>query len=414
MKQNDVIVIGGGLAGLFAAITVATRGRQVMLVTKGVGAIAIGGGSIDLLGYDAQGVPVRDPVTAMDGLAADHPFAILGRQRVETAVQSFLDLCAAEGYPYLGDLQHNQWIPTALGRLKPTCLTPLSMNASSLKTATDVSVVEFEGLKDYCGRVMVDGLKQCPGYAKNYSLVSLKTDINDGRDLTALDVARWLDSESGQATFIDRLTEVVLPGSVILLPPVLGTKPDYRLFHKLEQATGCKLVETVGLPPAVTGYRLRRLLVNCLGKLNVKLIEQANVVRGIVEKGRCTGIVTGNLDRERTYRAESFILASGGFFGGGLQAEAGRAREVVFDLPITVPVDPAAWSKEKLFFAGSQPFARFGLQVDGKLRPVDANGKLLLENVYIAGKSLAGYDYCVEKSGNGVALATAYQAGAEA
>ena len=160
MKQNDVIVIGGGLAGLFAAITAAKRGRQVMLVTKGVGAIAIGGGSIDLLGYDAQGVPVRDPVAAMDGLSADHPFAILGHQRVETAVQSFLGLCAAEGYPYLGDLQHNQWIPTALGRLKPTCLTPLSMNASSLKTATDVTVVEFEGLKDYCGRVMVDGLRQ--------------------------------------------------------------------------------------------------------------------------------------------------------------------------------------------------------------------------------------------------------------
>lgn len=195
-------------------------------------------------------------------------------------------------------------------------------------------------------------------------------------------MARWLDSESGQAAFIDRLTAAVRPGSVILLPPVLGTKPDYHLFHKLEQATGCKLVETVGLPPAVTGYRLRRLLVNCLGKLNVKLIKsETNVVRGIIENGRCTGIVTGNLDRERTYCAESFILASGGFFGGGLQAEAGRASEVVFDLPVAVPADPV--DKEKLFFAGSQPFAKFGLQVDGKLRLVDASGKLLLENVYI-------------------------------
>ena len=414
MKQNDVIVIGGGLAGLFAAITAAKRGRQVMLVTKGVGAIAIGGGSIDLLGYDAQGVPVRDPVAAMDGLSADHPFAILGHQRVETAVQSFLGLCAAEGYPYLGDLQHNQWIPTALGRLKPTCLTPLSMNASSLKTATDVSVVEFEGLKDYCGRVMVDGLRQCPGYAKNYSLVSLKTDINDGRDLSALDVARWLDSESGQAAFIDRLTAAVRPGSVILLPPVLGTKPDYHLFHKLEQATGCKLVETVGLPPAVTGYRLRRLLVNCLGKLNVKLIEQANVVRGIIENGRCTGIVTGNLDRERTYCAESFILASGGFFGGGLEAEDGRIRETVFGLPVPAPTEQTEWSQRHLFFAGVQPFARFGIRTDGRLRPVDEAGKVLMDNVFVAGKMVAGYDYCAEKSGNGVALATAYQAGLEA
>ena len=414
MKQNDVIVIGGGLAGLFAAITAAKRGRQVLIVTKGVGAIAIGGGSIDMLGYDQAGVPVRNPRDAMAALGQDHPYAILGQQKIELAMQEFIALCAAEGYPYMGNLQQNQWIPTALGRVKPTCLTPLTMNAASLKAATAVTVVEFEGLKDYCGKVIVDGLAKCPGYQKKYSVVSVRTDINDGRDLTALDVARWLDSDSGQAACFAQLARSVAPNSVILLPPVLGTRPDYSLLKKIEQATQCKVIETVGLPPAVTGYRLRRMLVNCLSKLNVKLIEQANVLRATVENGRCSGIVTGNLDRERTYQADSFILATGGFFGGGLQAGAGQATEVVFDLPVPVPADPGAWSNETLFFSGSQPFAKFGVQVDTKLRPVDATGKLLLENVYIAGKTLAGYDYCSEKSGNGVALATAYQAGCEA
>jgi glycerol-3-phosphate dehydrogenase subunit B len=414
MKQNDVIVIGGGLAGLFAAITAAKRGRQVLIVTKGVGAIAIGGGSIDMLGYDQAGVPVRNPREAMAALGQDHPYSILGQQKVEQAMQEFIALCAAEGYPYMGNLQQNQWIPTALGRVKPTCLTPLTMNAASLKAATDVTVVEFEGLKDYCGKVIVDGLMQCPGYQKKYSVVSVRTDINDGRDLTALDVARWLDSEPGQAACFAQLVRCVVPNSVILLPPVLGTRPDYSLLDKIEQATQCKVMETVGLPPAVTGYRLRRMLVNCLSKLNVKLIEQANVLRATVENGRCSGIVTGNLDRERTYRADSFILATGGFFGGGLQAGAGQATEAVFDLPVPVPADPGAWSNERLFFTNSQPFAKFGVQVDARLRPIDATGKLMLENVFIAGKTLAGYDYCFEKSGNGVALATAYQAGCEA
>ena len=69
MRQNDVIVIGGGLAGLFAAITAARRNRKVLLVTKGVGAIAIGGGSIDMLGYDAQGVPVRSPAAGIVAFA---------------------------------------------------------------------------------------------------------------------------------------------------------------------------------------------------------------------------------------------------------------------------------------------------------------------------------------------------------
>ena len=414
MKQNDVIVIGGGLAGLFAAITAAKRGRRVLIVTKGVGAIAIGGGSIDMLGYDQAGAPVRNPREAMAALGPDHPYSILGQQKVEQAIQEFLSLCKAEGYPYMGNLQQNQWIPTALGRVKPTCLTPLTMNAASLKAATEVTVVEFEGLKDYCGKVIIDGLAKCPGYQKKYSVVSVRTNINDGRDLTALDVARWMDSDSGQAACFAQLVRCVAPNSVILLPPVLGTKPDYSLLRNMEQATQCKVIETVGLPPAVTGYRLRRLLVNCLSKLNVKLIEQANVLRATVENGRCSGIVTGNLDRERTYRADSFILATGGFFGGGLQAGAGQASEAVFGLPVPAPTDIGAWSNENLFFSGSQPFAQFGVQVDARLRPVDATGKLLLENVFIAGKTLAGYDYCSEKSGNGVALATAYQAGCEA
>jgi glycerol-3-phosphate dehydrogenase subunit B len=414
MKQNDVIVIGGGLTGLFAAITAAKRGRQVLVVTKGVGAIAIGGGTIDMLGYDQAGKPVQNPRDAMAALGQDHPYSILGQQQVEQAMQEFIALCAAEGYLYMGNLQQNQWIPTALGRVKPTCLTPLTMNAANLKTATEVAVVEFEGLKDYCGKVMIDGLAQCPGYQKKYSVVAIRTDINDGRDLTALDVARWLDTKAGQAACFAQLARRVAPNSVILMPPVLGTKPDYSLFRNMEQATQCKIIETVGLPPAVTGYRLRRMLVNCLSKLNVKLIEQANVIRTLVENGRCSGIVTGNLDRERTYRADSFILATGGFFGGGLQAGAGQATEIVFDLPVAAPTDSSAWSNENLFFSGSQPFAKFGVQVDAKLRPIDTTGRLLLENVYIAGKTLAGYDYCSEKSGNGVALATAYQAGCEA
>ena len=414
MKENDVIVIGGGLSGIFAAITAAKRGRQVLLVTKGVGAIAIGGGTIDMLGYDAAGVPVRSPWEAMEQLESTHPYTLLGRQTVDQAAQAFLSLCAEEGYPYLGSLQENQWIPTALGRVKPSCLVPLTMNAAHLKAAEEIAVVEVAGLKDYSGRIIADGLAQCPGYRKKYSAVTLKTGIEDGRDLTALDVARWLDTEKGQDFCFEQLARSVSPHSAILLPPVLGTRPDYTLFHKIEQATQCRVLETVGLPPAVTGYRLRKLLVKCMTKLKVRMIEQSNVLRATITNGRCSEIVTGNLDRERSYRAQSFILASGGLFGGGLQARPGQVIENIFNLPVQVPPETDQWSNEQLFFTSGQPFAKFGVKVDAKLRPVDDAGNVLLENVFVAGKTLAGYDYCFEKSGNGVALATAYRAGLEA
>lgn len=414
MKENDVIIIGGGLAGLFAAITAARRDRRVLLFARGVGSIAIGGGTIDMLGYDTGGVPVRNPIAAIETLGVEHPYIQIGREAVEASVQLFLDICREGGYPYQGSLTENRWIPTALGRLKPTCLTPMTMDTVELKDAETVFVAGFDGLKDYSPRVLAEGLSQCPGYRKNYSAIFLKTDLDTGRDLTALDVARWLDTPKGLESCLSQITESIPPRSMILMPPVLGAKPSYDVFNKIEQVTQCRVIETIGLPPAVTGYRLRRLLLTCLRKLNVSIIEQAQVIRAMVSEGRCHGIVTGNLDRERSYQAQSYILATGGFFGGGLLAEAGQVTEQIFNLPVQIPKQRSEWSKEHLFFTSGQPFAKFGVKVDETLRPVDSAGRVLLENVFVVGKALADYDYCTEKSGNGVALATAYRAGLEA
>ena len=48
----DVLVIGAGLSGLMAAYTAARNGRQVKVVTKGLGgALHWSAGTIDVLGY---------------------------------------------------------------------------------------------------------------------------------------------------------------------------------------------------------------------------------------------------------------------------------------------------------------------------------------------------------------------------
>ena len=56
--MRDVVVIGAGLAGLAAAIKAADAGLSVTLITKGVGGIQLGTGTVDILGYGP------DPVEA--------------------------------------------------------------------------------------------------------------------------------------------------------------------------------------------------------------------------------------------------------------------------------------------------------------------------------------------------------------
>ena len=49
--------------------------------------------------------------------------------------------------------------------------------------------------------------------------------------------------------------------------------------------------------------------------------------------------------------------------------------------------------------------------MDGAFRRVDADGRTLLENVHVAGATLAGAVPWREKSGDGISLATGYAAG---
>ena len=51
MRNSDVLVIGGGLAGLVAACVAAEKGKKVQLLTYGAGTLTIGGGIIDAIGY---------------------------------------------------------------------------------------------------------------------------------------------------------------------------------------------------------------------------------------------------------------------------------------------------------------------------------------------------------------------------
>ena len=71
----DTIIIGGGLAGLTAGLALLKAGQKVALVSDGQSALHFASGSFDLLGYDAQGQAVANPVEAIAQLDATHPYS---------------------------------------------------------------------------------------------------------------------------------------------------------------------------------------------------------------------------------------------------------------------------------------------------------------------------------------------------
>ncbi len=419
--QYDVIVAGAGFSGLVAAAAAVRRGRRVLLISKGGGAVSIGGGTIDILGYTGRDPVDGDPFAAMERLAPNHPYRLLGEQAVRDSLAFLGTLSAEAGYPLARPENRtgNLWLPTAAGTMKPIWLASCGMNPASLEAAKSFAVLGVTGMKDFSPHLIAAGLAACPQFAgKPLSRVSVFSPLlgtgNGTRDSSALDLARFVDGPEGRAWLRRALAEAAKNTEAVLIPAILGTRPDPALHADLERDLGVKVIELFCPPPSVTGLRLKSALMQAMRGGSIAFAENSTVSEALVENGRCKTLVTGGPGNRRAYHAETIIMATGGLFSDGITTEPGLAWETVFKLPATAPKAQEDWSCPRFFGREPHPFALMGVAVDKELRPVDPSGDPLLQNVFFVGRSLAGYDFATEKSGSGVALATGYFAGSKA
>lgn len=427
-RLYDVVVVGAGFAGLTAAAFAAARGAEVCLISRGMGALSVGGGSIDVLGYLPDGTPLASPFAGLARLGPRHPYTLLGEATLRAALEDFKALCAEQGYPYVSDGENNRFPITAAGSVKPVFLTPFCPDAAAAEQAEDLYVAGPEGLKDFHPRLITTGLSHLEAF-RNRRLTPLTLaapfpeDLLPGarcRDLSTLDVARFLDKAEGRrrlAELLQRsLKQELRPGrkAVVLLPPVLGTQPDRQAHEELRAALGVPVQEVHVGPPAVTGLRLRTLLLRKIRALGVDVVEQAEVTGAIISGDGCKAVETTVCGRKRAYAAKAFIIATGGIYGGGVEVTQDRCRERIFDLEIALPegVRPgdARWSSPEAYGPSGHLFASIGVRTDAQLHPVNERDEVLLRNVFFVGRALGGYDGATEKSGNGVALAGAWSA----
>ena len=174
------------------------------------------------------------------------------------------------------------------------------------------------------------------------------------------------------------------------------------------------LIEMPTLPPGVGGLRLYTALKDELREHDVDMVENARITGADCDGRRCAALVAETACGLRRFAARAFVMATGGFMGGGFLSSPGEAREAVFGLPVRqadgapLPRRPEDWSDRDIF--GNHAFASAGVMVDAAMSPLRLAGMPALDNVFFAGRSVGGYDFASEKSGNGVAVATAWRA----
>lgn len=401
--MNDVVVIGAGVAGLLAAARLVDQGAKVSVVTFGIGGLQLSHGGFDVLGYAPE--RVDRPFDVLDDFIAanpGHPYALLGTEAVRTgtdyAASFFGDLLA-------GNDGRNWLLPTAVGALRPTYLASPTMVASDVRADHDpVVVAGVRELKDFPADLIAGNLaaKQVPARAVE---ISLQPRGNEA-DPSALSYARAMDRPEFRARFAKALSAQLLAGEKVLVPAVAGYR-DPRAFADLGERIGHTIAEIPMPPPGVPGMRLNEYASRRLQDLRVRWILGARVVDIHGDGGRATSVDAATSGHITTLSADAFVYAPGGFESGALTLDSyGEVHETHLGLPVRVPDGQLIGPDRR----AEQPLFRSGVAVDDKMRVLDADDRPVFANLFAAGGILAGAMRWSEKSGEGIAAASAVRA----
>ncbi len=410
--MRDTIVIGAGLAGLMGALALAEAGRAPLVLAKGQGATHWTGGTIDAWGHAGE----RGPRAAIEELIAaqpDHPYARAGVAGVAEALERFRALVADARYPYAGNLDRNLLLPTALGALRPTALAPATMVGGDMRGAQSddraTLIAGFHELRDFFPPLAAANLSAQGIPARGIYLqlppTKRKLDFNT-RSFAQLfddlafreDVGRQLRALKGDATRIG-------------MPAVLGLSDPLGVVSDLQRLSGAQVFEIPTLPPSVPGIRLFRIFQDAINRAGGRLQIGAEVLRGVGADGRLSVVYTAAAAREQEHRANAFLLATGGVAGGGIRTDhTGAVWETALGLPLRAPGSRGEWFASRFLAEGGHPIYRAGLATDERMRPIDGDGRLVYQNVVVAGSALAGSDPLRERCYSGLALATGWKA----
>ncbi|MEW6032869.1 MAG: FAD-binding protein [Bacillota bacterium] len=432
----DVAVVGGGLAGLAAALTAAAQGLQVIVLRRGFGATAMSSGGLDFPAElpDLYG---RASFTAEDvGEAARLLAGWLGGLAGSPGeAMSLLDSAGHVRRTALTFERH------AAGRLDGWA------GAGGAARALFIGMEGFGTFRpEWAARVAAWRSIVRPGEAAAARVPVPGLEGEAG--LAAARVARALEEEGAAERFGTAVGRIAAreKADLVALPPVLGLERADKVYRAVVGAVrdacgGREVVvfELLSPPPSLPGWRLQRLLDEAARRAGVRIVSgrvtrpaEVDGSRSATGSGGAAAVGAGALlsslevdshGRVWTLEARDFVLASGRFAAGGLEARGRTLCEPVFGLTVHAPPPPGwpprpvpagsrsvpemVWDR----FRARHPVFDAGLAVDEELRPVDEEGRPVFNNLRAAGSVIGGYNHLTDGAGSGVAATTGVRAG---
>lgn len=402
----DNIIIGGGLSGLLCGIALAREGRHVAAVAAGQSTLHFSSGSFDILGYDPDGRVVTNPFEAIKQLDAEHPYCIVGVDRVPLLATQALRIFTESGLVGQGGVAHNHFRMTPIGSLRPTWFTLddyLTVQTPESFPYKKVLLVNVPGFLDFPVSLIADGLSRL-GTEVEQALVSvpmLQHRRQSPSEMRSSNLAKVLARDKKLQQIAARINKVADGVEAVIMPAIVGMDSQEAVpFIRSRVQKPLHFVST--LPPSVPGVRVQTLLRKHFASLGGVYMLGNTVTGGCMEDGRLRYVETSLLPDEHL-EADDFVLATGSFASDGLKSNYERVYEPVFDLDVTAPADRTQWVSASVF--DDQPYMHYGVKVNASLQ-VQKGGRTI-DNLYAVGAVMGGHNPVRQADGAGVDMVTA-------
>lgn len=469
-SQPGIVVVGGGISGMFAALTASRAGASVSLVKGRAGATNLCAGGLDVIAL-RPGDSARVVLEALLSSRPLHAYASLARglravgarskaaasdsellhEGLETALGILAEDLGSQGLGHRVELCRAFLLPGPAGELHVVSGAAEALARGCVARAADggraVAVVPLQGVDwpqigiggileaFHAGGVTAHGSKVAVAPPSGPAAAILPGAFGLACGLDHLEPERILAWAREQlAPAVANLVDGDEP--LVLVPAVLGLSEHGAVVEAVDQGlrvglgrAGAQVAEALALPPSVPGARLVAGLERAVEAAGVELIEgEVSEICRAGSRGHVTRVsVSRSADGEkpkvtRLVDAGALVLACGRFLGGGLVAQqvpAAGVREGILDLPLfdgagraleraTLPWFTAALAAPG---EGPHPILASGLAVDEWMRVVDEAGAVVSGNLFASGETLAGHDYATDGAGLGLAVLGAWLAG---
>ena len=317
----DLLVIGGGLAGVISALEARASGARVALCSRSWGATALSTGALDIAfapgSERTQSRSIAQHVHAIANSRARHPYAVLGADRALSAITEGLKRVApaltAAGLapPSVDTAKPNGAFVSSLGALVPAATT-LASHAWPVEGGR-LGIVQLSGDAAFDARHVAKAVEHDARTAWGRDVTCEVINVRYDGSQAPMAVARGLD-DLGAAERLGAELKGKSGVDCLITPPVMGLVRYREVLATLREAAGVPVFEALAHLPSVPGVRLQNALDRALQDAGV--VRLGEVTGAETQGGRVTAVLTPTGER---LLAHNFVLASGRFISGGVE-----------------------------------------------------------------------------------------------